>query len=149
VRGELAADRLFTPSAATITSASPSPSLVQVASVGDVLPKRSSTPSSAARSCRICSSRRRAMPLKPWPLDVIVRPRKWMSMSSQCAKLSVIARYARRVGRAQVLERLVGEDDAPAERVVRRYGRRWIRALQQNGQVQTRRSATYDRYVQG
>jgi len=32
------------------------------------------------------------MPLKPWPPEVIVRPLKWTSMSSQWAKLSVMRR---------------------------------------------------------
>ena len=40
-------------------------------------------------------------------------------MSSQCAKASRDLAMRRLVGRAQILQRRVGEDDAPAERVER------------------------------
>ena len=90
--------------------------------VGVVADRRSgsaaSTPSSAQRSCRMSSSFLRAMPAKPWPLEVMTRPRTWTSMSSQWAKLAVIASNVGGVGGAEVLERLVGEHHAPAEGVV-------------------------------
>ena len=55
------------------------------------LSKRKVTPSDAARSCRMFSSRLRPIPAKPWPPERIVWPWIWTSMSSQWTKRSVIA----------------------------------------------------------
>ncbi|CAA9300362.1 MAG: hypothetical protein AVDCRST_MAG89-422, partial [uncultured Gemmatimonadetes bacterium] len=59
------------------------------------------------------------------------------------------------IGLAQVAERLVAEDDAPAEGVVRpvalqhRHAARRVRLAQQKRQVQPRRPAAGDHHVQG
>ena len=76
-----------------------------------------------------------------------MRPLKWTSMSSQWLKAPRICARGRRVGRAQVAERLVGEHDAPAEGVVRPValddgdvvGR--IALLHQQREVEPRRAA--------
>ncbi len=48
------------------------------------------TPTSSQRVCRMASSVLRAMPEKPWPLEVMTRSRTWTSMSSQWARLAVM-----------------------------------------------------------
>ena len=110
--------RLLMPSAATMTSASNAAAAACSSSTS--VSKTSSTPSASQRCCRMFSSRLRPMPQKPWPPDVIVRPLKWTSMSSQRLKAPAISRGRLGVGGGEVAERLVGKDDAPAERVVRR-----------------------------
>ncbi len=55
------------------------------------------------------------MPMKPWPDEVIVSPPKWTSMSSQCANSSAMIFADLGSLACEVLDRLVGEDDAPAE----------------------------------
>ena len=87
------------------------------------------------------------MPQKPWPPDVIVRPLKWTSMSSQRLKAPAISPRGVGVGFGEVAERLVREDNAPAERVVRpialddadRVAR--VRLFQQQRQVKPGRAA--------
>ena len=107
--------RLFRPSRATIRSAS----AVARRRVDLASRTRASTPSSSQRACRMFSSRLRPMPQKPWPperdraaaevdLDVVPVVERVEDLRSRW-----------RVGAAQVAERLVGEHDAPAERVVR------------------------------
>ena len=60
--------------------------------VGDLrLEHAARTPSAVARCCRISRRRIRAMPQKPWPPDVNVRPLKWTSMSSQWRNARVMA----------------------------------------------------------
>ena len=55
-----------------------------------------------------------------------------------------------RIGQSEVLKRLVGEDDAPSERVIRRVALverdvvMRVRLLQQEGEVETRGSASQD-----
>ena len=71
---------------------------------------------SVPEGCRAASCARCRQ--KPWPPEVMTRPRTWTSMSSQCAKPAVMRSKDVGVGGAEVLHRLVGEHDAPAERVV-------------------------------
>ena len=59
------------------------------------------------------------MPTKPWPEEVMVWPWMWTSMSSQWAKPASISSALFGIVGAEVLHGLVGEDDAPAERVAR------------------------------
>ena len=76
--------RLFAPSAPTTRSASGSSSTST--------PNSSVTPSSRHRSCRISSSRLRAIAENEWPRDDSSRPWKRMAMRSQRANVSVISR---------------------------------------------------------
>ncbi len=82
--------RLFTPSAATIRSASPAS-----AALRSSRSNTSRTPSSAARSWRMLRKRLRPMPQNPCPPELIVRPRKTTSMSCQWARLSMIRCFDR------------------------------------------------------
>ncbi len=54
--------------------------------VGDVGLEHQLDAERLAACCRMLSSRLRPMPQKPCPPDVIVRPLKWTSMSSQWLK---------------------------------------------------------------
>ena len=71
-------------------------------------------------------------------------------MSSQCAKLAVMRSKVSAIGGAEVLQRLIGEHDAPAERVVRAValedGDRALgtRLLEQQREIQPRRPAADD-----
>ena len=58
------------------------------------------------------------MPMKPWPEERIVSPWMWTSISSQWANSPAIDGARDGIVGHQILDRLVGEDDAPAERVV-------------------------------
>ena len=56
--------------------------------------------------------------MKPWPDERIVSPWIWTSISSQWANSLGMIAPETGIVRHQILDRLVGEDDAPAERVV-------------------------------
>ena len=108
----------------------------------------SSTPSSWQRSCRMFSIFLRPMPTKPWPLVRILRPLKTSSMSSQWLKAH--PRWSPAVSGSHCAHRLhrrVGEDDAPAERVVRpvaldhRDLMRRVLLLHQEGEIEAGRAA--------
>ena len=55
------------------------------------------------------------MPMNPCPPEVTVSPRKWTSMSSQCANSCVIVLAETGSLRRDVLDSEVGEDDPPPE----------------------------------
>ena len=108
--------RLLMPSAATIRSASAKSREVVRPRVRTPAPR----PARAARSCRMLSRRLRSMPQKPWPLrgddaalemDVDVVPVREAALIRAVWLASSPPR--------RLLERLVGEHHAPAERVVR------------------------------
>ena len=86
------------------------------------------------------------MPMNPWPDEVIVSPPKWTSMSSQCANSSAMIFADLGSLRLQIFDRLVGEDDAPAEgdagRVAleHRHVVRRVAQLHRNGEIEPGRT---------
>ena len=87
------------------------------------------------------------MPMKPWPDEVIVSPWMWTSMSSQWANSSAMIFAETGSLAGEVLDRLVGEDDAPAERDAGRVALehidlvRRVAQLHRDGEIEAGRPA--------